>query len=70
MSTKKVSGSRSSINGHLIWPPSRILLTGGGKFADRVDSLQASTYNLENGKVVETRLNPVDIFRDTLKRIV
>ncbi|HZE85415.1 MAG TPA: transglutaminase-like domain-containing protein, partial [Puia sp.] len=26
------------------------------------------TYNLENGKVVETRLNPVDIFRDTLKR--
>jgi hypothetical protein len=46
----------------------RIGLNGRGKYADRIDSLQASTYNLVDGKVVETKLNPADIYRDTLKR--
>jgi len=46
----------------------QVLLRGNGKYADRIDSLQASTYNLENGQVVETKLNLQDVYRDTLNR--
>jgi hypothetical protein len=46
----------------------RVLLRGTGKTADQLDSLQATTYNLENGKVVATRLSLNDVFRDTLSK--
>jgi len=46
----------------------RIPLYGSSNWADRLDSLQASTYNLENGKVVETKLDLNDVFKDTLTR--
>jgi len=45
-----------------------IPLYGSGNRADKLDSLQASTYNLENGKVVETKLDLNDVFKDTLTR--
>ena len=46
----------------------RVLLYGVGKWADKLEDLQASTYNLENGKVIETKLNLNDLFRDTLSK--
>src|SRR5450631_2558822 len=46
----------------------RVSLYGTGEFADQLDSLQATTYNLENGKVLETKLNLNDVFRDTLTK--
>ncbi len=39
-----------------------------GNETEKVQSLRASTYNLENGKVVETRLDDKSIFTDKLSR--
>ncbi len=46
----------------------KIQLYGAGKWQDRLEGLQASTYYLENGRVVETKLNVSDLFKDTLNR--
>ncbi len=35
---------------------------------EKIDKLKASTFNLENGVVVETKLNPKDIFTDKLNK--
>jgi len=45
-----------------------IQLSGIGKHKDRIDDLQASTYNLENAKVIETTLNLADVFRDSINK--
>ncbi|MBS1669263.1 MAG: DUF3857 domain-containing protein [Bacteroidetes bacterium] len=46
----------------------RIMLNGIGKGQDRLDDLQASTFNIENGKIIETKLKHEDIFKDSLNR--
>jgi hypothetical protein len=45
----------------------KIRLHGSNKFADQLDSVQASTYTLEEGKVKEEKLDLKDVFKDTLK---
>ena len=46
----------------------RIVLRGYEGERDQLSNLQATTYNLENGKVVETKLNLKDLYRDTVNK--
>ena len=39
-----------------------------GKNEEKVESLKAVTYNLENGKIVETRLDDKSVFTDNISR--
>ena len=45
-----------------------ILLRGNGKSGDKVENLEASTFNLENGNVIESKLNMHDVYRDTISK--
>src|ERR1700744_2990036 len=45
-----------------------IHLYKSGDNAEKVDNLLASTYNLENGQVVETKLDKNDVFEDRLDK--
>jgi hypothetical protein len=40
----------------------RIALPGTDENGDKLSNLQAATYNLENGQVTETKLDPKDVF--------
>ncbi|HWK03835.1 MAG TPA: DUF3857 domain-containing protein [Puia sp.] len=46
----------------------RIILRGSSVLLDQLSDLHASTYNLENGKVTETKLNLNDLYRDTVNQ--
>jgi transglutaminase-like putative cysteine protease len=41
-----------------------------GKAEEKIDKLVAVTYNLENDKVIETPLNPSDIYKDQMSKNV
>jgi len=41
-----------------------------GSVSERIDGLRAATYNLENGKVVETKLDDKSIFTDKVNKYV
>jgi len=45
----------------------KISLYGKGDWQDKIDDFRASTYNIENGKVVETKLNNIDLFDQRLR---
>ena len=45
-----------------------VRLYTGGEDAEKLDKVSASTYNLENGQVVETKLNKTDIFQTRLNK--
>jgi Domain of Unknown Function with PDB structure (DUF3857)/Domain of Unknown Function with PDB structure (DUF3858) len=45
-----------------------IHLNGVDDHQDKIDNLQASTYNLENGKVTETKLNTTDIYDEQVRK--
>ncbi len=45
----------------------KVRLRGSGQTADQIDSLQASTYTVENGRVKEVKLDLKDVYKDTLK---
>lgn len=45
-----------------------IPLYSSGNDAEKIDGLKASTYNLENGKVVETRLDDKSVFTDKVSK--
>lgn len=42
----------------------QIYLREQGEYADKADNIQASTFNLENGQVMETKVDKKDIFVD------
>jgi len=46
----------------------RIVLRGTGNYLDHLSDLKASTYNQEDGKVIETKLNLSDLYRDTVSK--
>ncbi|MEO7121093.1 MAG: DUF3857 domain-containing protein [Ginsengibacter sp.] len=48
----------------------KIRLFGKDEKADKLDDLQASTYNIENGVLHETKLNNTDIFTEHLTKNV
>src|SRR3569833_3786423 len=39
-----------------------------GSDEERVDNIKATTYNLENGKVVETKLDKASVFREKVDK--
>jgi len=45
-----------------------ISLYSSGNDVEKIDGLKASTYNLENGKVVETRLDDKSVFTDKISK--
>src|SRR5258708_4824515 len=45
-----------------------IILKGSGDQQDQLSDLHASTYNLENGTITETKLNLNDLYRDTVNQ--
>jgi Domain of Unknown Function with PDB structure (DUF3858)/Domain of Unknown Function with PDB structure (DUF3857) len=49
---------------------SKIRLNGRDKRQDQVSDFEAATFNLENGKVVETRLSDKDIFTENISKNV
>ena len=48
----------------------KVYLYGQGDVQDKVDDIHASTYNFENGKVIETKLNNSDVFSEKLSKYV
>src|SRR5688572_8301127 len=52
----------------LKWADAAIQLFNSGGTDERVSSLKASTYNLEGGKVVETKMPKESIFREKFNR--
>lgn len=49
--------------------PSILLLHLGGIQEEKVSGLKASTYNLENGKIVETPMNKESVFKEKVNKI-
>ena len=47
-----------------------IILYSNGTYEERLDDLKAYTYNLENGKVVPTKLESESVFKDKLSKNV
>jgi hypothetical protein len=45
-----------------------IPLYSSGNDAEKIDGLKASTYNLENGKIVETKLDDKSVFTDKVSK--
>ncbi|HEV8514850.1 MAG TPA: DUF3857 domain-containing protein, partial [Cyclobacteriaceae bacterium] len=55
-------------NDGLEWANSTIRLLRSGSTEEKVASLSASTYNLENGKIVETKMSKDGIFKEKFSR--
>jgi len=48
----------------------KLLLTGRDRYQDKLENLQASTYTLDNGKVIESKISMTDVFEDRLSKYV
>jgi hypothetical protein len=54
--------------GGLGWADASIQLLDGGTSEETVSKLKATTYNLENGKIVETKMSKESVFRAKFNR--
>lgn len=54
--------------GGLGWADAAIQLLDGGTSEESVSKLKATTYNLENGKIVETKMSKESIFKERFNR--
>jgi Domain of Unknown Function with PDB structure (DUF3857)/Transglutaminase-like superfamily len=52
----------------LDWATASILMYHSGSSEDRVTKLKATSYNMENGKIVETKMNKENIFKEKFNR--
>lgn len=52
----------------LDWANASILLYNGGSDEERVSGLKAVTYNLENGKIVETKMDKDGVFKEKFNK--